>query len=771
MTLFDRASPPSPPASSGRGRSAPRRFKDNPLLLFAGIVVLGGALAGMMTLADHSSRFAPDFLTEFVLYALSVVDLTMLVALLFMLARSVIKLIVERRRGLPFARFRAKLVTMLLAMTLIPAVLVLLVGSELITSSVDRWFNAPMSEVLQSAQRIASDYYHERQTEVTEEAARLAASLRSADLGAADVRAVRDVIAPAVTDPRTRVSLVEVFRLARTPAGVLQVVPVVDVVSPALQGDVSRSSAERLALRAASGLPDLWLREARPAGGEMIRSAAVVRRPDGTPHGVIVAGTHLAGDLASRARRMARAYEQYSQLLVLRRPLTAVYLSFFLMVTLMILVSATWMGLYLAKRITRPVQALAAAAREIGAGHFEHRVERETADEFGALVDAFNTMADELAASRRQLERTAQDLEQKHAEVEQRRRYTAATLERVATGVVTVDAQGRIGTVNPAAAKLLDLPADTVGRSVAEVFGRPELEPLAHVALARSAPSREAPAQEISLTLGGRELNLAVAATVLPAEPGLAEGRVLVFDDVTPLIRAQKVAAWREVARRLAHEIKNPLTPIQLCAQRLQRQFAGSPDPVRALVDECTATIVGEVESLKGLVDEFSQFARMPPPRRVPTDLHELLRGTLALYEGLFREVRIETLLAVSLPAVRLDPDQIRRVLINLLDNAIEALNQRGQVVVETHHEPGALAVRVIIADNGPGIPPEERDRLFMPYYSTKKRGSGLGLAIVRRIVAEHGGTIEVGDNQPTGTRFTIELPLDGETVIQAGDV
>ncbi len=770
MALFDQPSPVVPPRPRGLGTAAPgprRRFKDNPALLVTGILLLIGALAVMVALATRSSRFAPDFLTEFVLYALSIVDLTMLVALVFMLARSVIKLVVERRRALPFARFRAKLVTMLLGMTLIPAVLVLLVGSELISNSVDRWFNAPLAEVLESAQRIAADYYHAQQTQVGDESARLARALGPVDLGAADVRLVRDVVAPAVTD--RRVGLVEVYRTVRN-AGMPQVVGVVDVASPALPAGLNRASADRLAQRAASGQPESWGREPLPDGGELIRAAAVVRRPDGTAIGVVVASAHLTGEFATRARRMTRAYEQYSQLQVLKRPLTGVYLSFFLMVTLMILVSATWMGLYLAKRITRPVQALAAAAREIGAGHYEHRVERETADEFGSLVDAFNSMADELDTSRRQLERSKLDVEQKHAEVEERRRYTEAILDRVATGVVTLDAAGRISTVNPAAARLLGLPAEAVGQAAAAAFARADLEPLAGLVLGAGA-GRDTPAQEIALVRDGREVHLAVAATALPSEAGYPEGRVLVLDDITPLMRAQKVAAWREVARRLAHEIKNPLTPIQLCAQRLQRQFAGSPDPVRALVDECTGTIVGEVESLKTLVDEFSQFARMPAPRRVHTDLHDLLRGTLTLYEGLFRDVRIETLFAVVLPAVRLDPDQIRRVVINLLDNAIEAMNQHGRIVVETVYEPGASTVRLVVADNGPGIPAEERDKLFMPYYSTKKRGSGLGLAIVRRIVAEHGGTIEAADNPPRGTRFTVDLPIEGATVIQAGDV
>jgi nitrogen fixation/metabolism regulation signal transduction histidine kinase len=250
-----------------------------------------------------------------------------------------------------------------------------------------------------------------------------------------------------------------------------------------------------------------------------------------------------------------------------------------------------------------------------------------------------------------------------------------------------------------------------------------------------------------------------VVATALVRDSGAPEGVVLVLDDVTPLIRAQKVAAWREVARRLAHEIKNPLTPIQLCAERLRRHFSSAPPAAKALVDECTGTIVGEVESLKGLVDEFSQFARMPAPRTVPTDVAQLITDTLALYNGIFSNVRIEAQFADGLPLVRLDAEQIRRVIINLIDNAIEATERRGHIVVSTQRDAGDGIVRIIIADDGPGIPAAEREKLFLPYYSTKGRGSGLGLAIVRRIVAEHGGSVDVAENVPRGTRFIIELP------------
>jgi len=243
-----------------------------------------------------------------------------------------------------------------------------------------------------------------------------------------------------------------------------------------------------------------------------------------------------------------------------------------------------------------------------------------------------------------------------------------------------------------------------------------------------------------------------------------------VFDDVTPLIRTQRVAAWRDVARRLAHEIKNPLTPIQLCAERIRRHFSAAPTASRELVDECTTTIVGEVESLKALVDEFAQFARMPTPKAVPSDLHAVMNDTLALYNGLFREIRIERRFARSLPPVRVDVEQIRRVVINLVDNAVEALGGSAaatrpgggppMIVVETTLDLPNGVARFTISDNGPGIPTADRDKLFMPYYSTKRRGSGLGLAIVRRIIAEHGGSIEVMDNVPSGSVFTIELPV-----------
>ena len=749
----------TPRRANGSGAntgSQPRRrpFRDSPGLILVGIGVLAAFLVAMLVAANRL-RFAPELFTEFVLYALIAVDLTMLAALAFVLARNLVKVVVERRRALPFARFRAKLVAVLMGMTVVPAVLVLIVGSELISQNLERWFNAPMDDILSSANQIAGDYYLERQMLVVDHANRIATSLADADLLRPDAAPLRDILAGELASQQVR-------RIAVYPVqsnGTLSPVPAIDVAGSAMPSKFDRAAVNRLAAQALAGSGDSRGVESLGGSGELLHGAALIRSPQGRPEGVVVATDYLTGDVAARSRRMTQAFESYSQMRVLKRPLTGLYLSFFVMVTLFILVGSLWMGSYLAKRITRPVSALAAAAREIGAGHLDQRVEPQSNDEFGSLVEAFNTMAGELATSRRRVERSTLELQRKHVEVEGRRRYIETILERITTGIVSVDADGAITTINSAASRLLTLDRGVVGQPSKTVFDRVDLQPLGALLAAGSGQKAESAVREIPILRDGQELQLAVVTTTLVGDSGEPAGLLLVLDDVTPLIRAQKVAAWREVARRLAHEIKNPLTPIQLSAERMRRHFAGRPAAERALVDECAATIVGEVESLKGLVDEFSQFARMPSPRTVPTDLAALIADTLALYDGIFANVTLTTRFAADVPLVRLDAEQVRRVVINLIDNAIEAMDRKGEIVVETAVDHANKVVRIVVGDNGPGIPVAEREKLFLPYYSTKRRGSGLGLAIVRRIIAEHGGSIEVGDNTPHGTRFTIELP------------
>jgi two-component system nitrogen regulation sensor histidine kinase NtrY len=745
----------SAPQRGDRPAAARRPFRDNPRLILLGIVILLAALVAMLTLADRAPDLNPNFLTEVLLYALSIADLTMLLALGFVLARNVVKLLVERRRGLPFSRFRAKLVGALLGLTIIPALLVLIVGAELIRSSTRKWVSQPVDAVLSSAQQIAQEYYRQREDAVVRHAAAVARTVRPEMIREADVEGIGRVLQTGVTPVGVR--RVDVYELADGR-------PVRVAAADASDGSTSQTLAASEALAASVAKGSASIAHQSLANGELVQAGAVIVDPvTRQPAGVVVASDQLTGKLTVESQRIIAAYENYSRLRFLTRPLQGMYLSLFLMMTLMILVSATWMGLYLAKRITRPVQMLAQGAREIGAGHLDHRIQPETRDEFGSLIEAFNSMAVELATSQNTLER-------KNLQLEDRRRYIETVLERIATGVVSIGADRRIETINGAACRLLAVEPTVIGTPAERLFARDDLHPLRALLDKAHSAGGHAAAHQITLARDGRELHLAAAATPLQGEDGVASGSVLVFDDVTPLIRTQKVAAWRDVARRLAHEIKNPLTPIQLCAERMQRHFGTAPAPARALVDECTATIVAEVESLKGLVDEFAQFARMPAPKAVPEDLHKMLSEALALYNGLFKTIRIDRRFDATLPPVRIDVEQIRRVAINLVDNAVEVLGGVGAaarpdgsaptIVVETQHDRALGVARIIVADNGPGIPPADRDKLFMPYYSTKQRGSGLGLAIVRRIIVEHGGSIEVEDNDPMGTRFIVELPL-----------
>jgi two-component system nitrogen regulation sensor histidine kinase NtrY len=751
------------------GRETRRRLLDNPRAIGAIFSLLLAVLAALFWLSNQTSEIPLRILNDVVLYAVLAVDLALLVALGFVLARSLVKLWVEQRQSMPFARFRAKLVAALLAMAIIPALLVLVSGSEIIRNSFSRWFSEPVAAILGASQDIAQRYYQDRQDATGWRAGRLARSLGATAVAAGDVAALDPVVKTELVQLRNGV--IDVYRAVPVPGGPSDVQWLVGGESM-IPRDRVRASADLLAARAVGSRHAEVSPEELESGGLLARTAAPINDADGSTVGAVVVSEYLDPALKGELRRATTAYGEYQAVETMRGPIQGVYLSIFLAVTLLILVSATWFGLYFAKRITRPVQRLAEGARAIGAGRLDFRLEPETGDEMGNLVEAFNMMAAEVRTSQEKLEQSRQTLERTNVEVDARRRYIETILERVATGVISLDTAERISTVNGAAERLLGLDASSIGRPAAEVIGRDDLRPLLPLVDATRRQEPGALVQEVTLVREGREIHLAAAGTRLTGEDGRTEGGVLVLDDVTPLIRAQRVAAWRDVARRLAHEIKNPLTPIQLSAERLRRHFSSAPPASWALVDECTGAIITEVEALKGLVDEFAQFARLRGPRMVPADVNQLVGDTLRLYGGVLQQgrLRIEQHLAPGLPPVRIDAEQIRQVIINLVDNAMEALGGPSApagpsgvapaIIVATASDADAGVVRLTVTDNGPGVAPADREKLFMPYYSTKGRGSGLGLAIVRRIVVEHGGGIEVGDAMPTGTTFTVDLPV-----------
>jgi two-component system nitrogen regulation sensor histidine kinase NtrY len=648
------------------------------------------------------------------------------------------------------ARFRMRLLLVFLLMAVGPAVLLILVGSDLIRQTVDRWFSVDVERILGSSQAIGVGL---RQS--VAERSRVHARFLARELQ------VRGLLATPgqgglrrTVESRARelhMDLVNVYG----PEGEL-----LAVMDPRLPtSSFAGASSEPLAEAALQGrevettvpLPE----------GDLIRAAVPVRDAAGTVKGAVIVSTLLPEAAAAEAREVQDHYTKFRKAQASREPIKALYLSLYLLPALVVLFGAVWLALYLSRRITTPLRLVAEGAERIAAGQRGVRVDFPASDEeFTALIASFNRMSERLARSEEEVDRARSFLTRKNDELEDRRRLMETVLETVGAGVVVVDAAGVVTAVNAAACRILDVQAaQMVGRDMAHALdgpGRADVVTLVRRLLDGRAERQE---REITLPREGRDRYLAVTVVPLPSPFGDSAGAVVVVDDLTPLMRAQKVAAWGEVARKLAHEIKNPLTPIQLSAQRVRKAWLkGAPDFEHVLA-ESTRSIVEEVEALKNLVDEFAQFARLPAPNLAPGSLHEVIDQALSLYDGLFGEVHIARRFAVDLPPVRLDADQMKRVLINLVDNAIEATDKKGSVTISTEFDPRHGRVRMGVADDGPGIPLDVREKLFVPHFSTKKRGSGLGLAIVSRIVQDHQGTIRVEENAPHGARFVVELP------------
>ena len=437
----------------------------------------------------------------------------------------------------------------------------------------------------------------------------------------------------------------------------------------------------------------------------------------------------------------------------------------FLVITLFLLLATTWVALFLSKQVTVPIQALAEATREISLGNFDHRIDVQAQDELGTLVRSFNRMTEQLGEGRRQINEFTQSLEQAVEERERRRKLMEAILENIPTGVISLDSSGNISRVNSALATILGDHARSA-HTLSELLGDEAARAVLH--LMRRSLRMGAASREIEVAAGGRLVRAAVTVTSLGprrSNPGF----IIVIDDLTDLLRAQKAAAWQEVAQRIAHEIKNPLTPIQLSAERLLRHLdrasAANPGAARTefekLAAECAALIGREVQTLESLVDAFSQFARFPSARLAAADLNTIVSGALDLFKGRLEGISVRTDFASSLPVVKADPELLRRVVANLIDNAAEAMEGSAirQLTIATRAESDDDAVVIEISDSGHGISPHDKERLFLPHFSTKDRGTGLGLAIASRIVAEHNGSIRVEDNVPTGSKFLIRFP------------
>ncbi len=720
------------------------RFVAPSVLLLLGVTLVSTYLIG------KAESFKPDYMARAFLFGFTLVIWALLLVLTFVLGRNLIKLFLERKRSARGAKFKTKLVIIFISLALLPSALIVLVGSRLISASVDRWFSHPVEEVLVGAQDVVEHYFQEKQDHATFYARSLSGEIGESRL-----------LTPA------RLSLLSRTMNDRLNRYRLDMVTVLSVDGPlwtSARPGLAQYNPDSTIRLAETGLRgDETLRLDSLGDGTLVQYVSPIFK-SGTRdvEGSVVVSFLIPKSLATTLEMVNRQANVYQQAEAQKEPIQDLYLSFFVMVSLLLLLSSTWIGLYLAKRITGPVGQLVEATERVMAGDLDHPVAGAALDELGLLMESFNRMTAQLKASQDHLESSRHDLEIKNRELDRRRAYMETVLENITTAIISLDRDGFVTRLNESAIRMLHLDAGLEGRHYRDVFDDNERSALRVLLDEVSRKELRAPIEEeLDVTVQGRELHLSVYVTALSRSEDVPSGLLLVLDDLTQLLRAQKVAAWREVARRLAHEIKNPLTPIQLSAQRIRKHFRSRSTDLARILEEGTGTIIEEVDSLKTLVDEFSQFARMPLVATEPQALTPLLKGMLDLYDGLFADLVITKRFARDVPRVLVDAELIRRVFINIIDNAVEASGEKGEIVIETSYDPERSMASVEIADGGPGVSPEEQDKLFLPYYSTKQRGSGLGLAIVKRIVAEHHGHVRVEKNLPKGARFVIELPVE----------
>jgi two-component system nitrogen regulation sensor histidine kinase NtrY len=672
----------------------------------------------------------------------------------FLVTRNFWKLVGERRRGILGSHLNLKFVAAFVLIALVTTSGLFIVSAFFITNSIDKWFSVQVDRALEESGEIAENSYEWTAQNALFFGARIASAITTERL----MREGHVAELEALVQDRQReynLGVVEVFSATGE-----ELVSAINPDIPAANFSRPDDDLVKDAIRAGGAS---W-RADEVGSGDVIRAVVPIEssfKPDESV-GAVVVNVMIPFSQARRVATNRETLEEYRRLEPTSGHIRIAYLLELLLAFSMVLMLALWMGFRLAKGVTTPIRALAEGTAEVAKGNLDVSVPASTDDEVGFLVDSFNQMTSDLRAARAGLERQA-------TELDRRRRYMEIVLGNIGAGVVSVDSERRISTINPSAQRYLGIPAGTglLGQNLADVTKRPELLEVIEELGGQLRPGvRESIRRQVQVPIGDDVATLFVTLTVMHDEAGEPLGSVVVFDDYSQLVKVQRMAAWREVARRIAHEIKNPLTPIQLSAQRIRRRFRGlvADDPGESKVfDECLDAISSQVESLKLLVDEFSNFARLPAASPRPDDLNRIVSDVVSSYAGT-ENVGFDTDLDPGLPTVDVDREQMRRVLTNLIDNAVAAVRRgrtgAGRVTLRSVYDPSLQSVRLEVADDGVGIPSEHRRRVFEPYFSTTDKGTGLGLAIVSRIIADHRGYIRVQENSPRGTRFVIELPV-----------
>jgi len=677
------------------------------------------------------------FANNIIIFSLININIILILLLIFLVIRNLVKLIFERKRKVLGARLRTKLVAAFVSLSLIPTILLFFVAVGFITNSVEHWFSAQVEQSLQGSLEVAQTYYRDFAKNTVSTAQQISKTLskQGSYKGPKEMSLLREQLE--IRRKEYHLSTLGIFfKEGRN---------TIRVEDPSLQPFSLNLPSDLLE----AGFSGKEVSRILSIGeGEIIMGIAPLFNlsEGGEVVGVVAASHFIPKSLMVKMREISHAFVEYKQLKILKKPIKFSYMMALLMVTLLIVFSATWFGFHLAKDITVPIKDLAEATHRIASGDLNFRIKMKAADEIGLLVQSFNQMTEDLQVSR--------------AELEQRKKYMEIVLKNVAAGVISIDEEGNVTTINTSAEEMLEIKGEAVlDKKFSEALPKEyveQLEPLLGEIKSSGLDSME---RQLTVNWEGKSLSLLINLTTLRDEEGKPLGVLTVFDDLTQLMKAQRMAAWREVARRIAHEIKNPLTPIQLSAQRLRKRYLEKLQPDGAVFDECTRTIVKQVEELKGMVNEFSNFARMPASQPTPNQLNDIIQETLVLFKEAHKRIKFE-FVPNHLPVMNVDRDQMKRVIINLIKNSLTAIENEGKIKIQTNYDHRLQIARLEVSDDGRGIPDEDKERLFEPYFSTRKSGMGLGLTIVNAIISDHNGYIRVRDNKPRGTTFLIELPV-----------
>jgi two-component system nitrogen regulation sensor histidine kinase NtrY len=687
--------------------------------------------------------------------ALINLNILLIIFCLFLVLRNIFKLLLERRRGIPGAKLRSKLVLAFIALSLIPTMLLFFVSAGFITNSIENWFNSEIEDSLEESLEVAQTYYKNSASNALYYAEQISLAVKEQKLLNEDNLPVLEELIHQ-KQKEYNLGIVEVFS-----STLEELVRAVNPSVPAAEFSDPDSDSIREALQG-----NRFTRISPIGRADLIRGIVPVYSNWNSNDvvGVVVVNYYVPYSLVNKMKEISSSFEQYKSTKLLKGKIQKGYILFLLLIALVIIFLSTWVGFHLARGITEPIQELAVATNRVASGDLNVTLDSYSQDEVGSLVEAFNTMTADLRKGQKEINRANLELQASNLELEQRRRYMEIVLANVTAGVISIDSQGHITTINKSAEKLLGLKTKRIiGRNFRDIV-TPDYQPMIKGILKELIGSgKDSIRKQVSLPAGDTKIILLVNVTTLKDEHNEFMGTVVVFDDLTQLLKAQRMAAWREVARRIAHEIKNPLTPIQLSAQRLRRRYLDRFSEDDIVFDECTTMIIKQVDDLKNLVNEFSSFARMPASNPSLNNLNEVLNEALVLFQEGHKEIHFQLQTDPDLPAFSIDREQIKRVAINLLDNAVAAVNGNGKITVETSFNKDLRIATLKVSDNGCGIPSEDKPRLFEPYFSTKKSGTGLGLAIVSTIISDHNGYIRVRDNEPQGTHFIVELPITSE--------